>query len=67
MLDVYHATETKPPMATHTCDGKSPCVVAQNMGRLLIDLNERLEGVIETELASITLADVLREYVGRAG
>ena len=63
LLDVYRVTELKPALATHTCDGSSPCPVAQNMDRLLQDLNRKLEDTVTTELEKITLADLVGTYL----
>ena len=47
LYDVYRATESKPAVATHTCDGKFPCPVAKGMDELLSTVSGRLEKALE--------------------
>lgn len=63
LLDIYRVTELKPAMTAHTCDGKSACPVAQNMEKMLEDLNRKLENTVTTELKKITLADLIGDYI----
>ena len=63
LRDVYRATESGPALRRHECDGRSTCVVAQNMPSILGDVNQRLESVIETELSSMTIQELLDSHV----
>ena len=67
LRDIYQATESKPAMNTHTCDGRSPCPVARNMERVFTNLNARLEGVVGDELSKTTLADLVKDFIEKAG
>ena len=58
LLEVYRATETGPTMATHECDGASPCPVARGIPQILDDLSERLDAAVAAELARTTVADL---------
>ncbi len=65
LYDVYRATESKPALTTHHCDGNSRCEVAKKMEGILKDLNRRLEGAVESELGKTTLADLMAEYLDK--
>jgi Rrf2 family protein len=64
LRDVYRATEFRPALKTHSCDAKSPCVVARGMDGLLADIGSRISGVVEKELGRTTIADLVRR-IGR--
>ena len=61
--DVYRATEERPAVTTHVCDGNSPCPVARNMEELLAAVSARLERAVTGELKKITLAALLERYI----
>ena len=63
--EVYRATEDRPAVTTHVCDGRSPCPVARNMEELLGGISARLEQVVVVELKKITLAGLLKKYIPR--
>ncbi len=63
LLDIYRVTELRPAMTAHACDGKSACPVAQNMEKMLEDLNCKLENTVTTELKKTTLANLIGDYI----
>ena len=63
LRDIYRATESQPALKTHTCSDKSKCPVSAGMGSMLEHLNGRIEKVVEAELKSLTVADVLEGYI----
>ena len=63
LRDIYRATESQPVLKTHACDKRSSCPVARGMAQLLTELNGRLEGVLETELKRMTVADLVARFV----
>jgi Rrf2 family protein len=65
LRDVYRATESQPALKTHACDGKSPCPVARGMDRMLTEVNDRLEKVMESELRRMTVADLVASHIDR--
>jgi Rrf2 family protein len=65
LRDVYRATESRPALTTHACDGESRCPVARGMDQLLLSVNERIERVVETELKQITVADLVSSFIER--
>lgn len=64
--DVYRATEKGPALRTHECHDDHQCVIARNMGKALEDVNQRLESVIEKELAATTIQDLLNSHIPTA-
>lgn len=66
LYDVYLATESQPALKSHPCSDRSKCVVAKNMLRLLEDVNQRLEGVLEEELKKLTLANLVSQYIRKS-
>ena len=56
-------TELRPAMTAHACDEKSACPVAQNMEKMLEDLDLKLENTVTTELQKTTLADLIGDYI----
>ena len=65
LRDVYQATESQPALKTHSCDGRSPCPVAQGMDRMLTSVNQRLEKALESELKRMTVADLVSSFIGK--
>lgn len=63
LRDVYRAMEFEPAVKTHLCDGKTKCPVAKGMGEMLAGVNDRVEKVLEAELNSMTIADLLSDYI----
>ncbi|MBT3346298.1 MAG: Rrf2 family transcriptional regulator [Gemmatimonadetes bacterium] len=61
--DVYLATESGPAVRTHTCNDTHHCPVARNMGKMLSDVNQRLEHVIADELSSTTIQDLVSSHI----
>lgn len=64
LYDVYRATESKPAVTKHVCDGRSPCPVARCMEDLLSSVNERIENAVGSELKRVTVADLVASHVG---
>ena len=65
LYDVYRATESKPAVTTHTCDGKLPCPVAKGMDELLSTVSGRIEKALEAELKGMTLSDLVADFIGK--
>ena len=65
LRDVYGATESQPALKTHECDGKSPCPVARGMDRMLTEVNDRMQKVLESELKRMTVAGLVASHIDR--
>ncbi len=63
LLDVYQATERGPGLKTHKSSDKSVCPVAAGMGRMLSQVNNRIEIVVESELKRVTLAELVETHI----